>query len=343
MLSVGAAGCGAEAPGEAPERVAEAAAPLSAGFRVARSEGGTVADTQIVRRLGTPISLDPDANKNFGALDTAAVGTTSTSPKKSEKALIRVDLSFIPPGSTITSAELGAIISGAGITHVKRITAPWVESQVTYRSFNNAHASNDEATYEINPDWGDPQYAGFDVTNLVRSWYDGTYPNYGVALVKEDAPVTIATSETQDFPGPMLFLSYTTPDYCATAPACPQNRFCKNSAKGSFCTCGNGMTGENCDIPHAACPCSALGPWATGNTDWIDCSYSAYSATTDANIGEVFTSSVTFDPITGTGTCTLVNQMFQITDSLPVNEAEAEICREQILSLSLNPFFCDPF
>jgi hypothetical protein len=337
------AGCGVEAPGEVPEDVAEAAAPLSAGFMVARSNGATVADTQVVRRLGTPISLDPDANKNFGALPTANVGTTSISPRKSHKALLRFDLSFVPPGSTITDAELGVIATGTGVMQARRITAPWLESLVTYRTFNNAHASIAEASYEMNPDWGDTQYAGFNITNLARSWFDGTYPNYGVALVKEDQPITIQTSESNDFAGSMLFLSYTTPDYCATAPACPDNRICKNSANGAFCTCWNGMTGDNCDVPLAACPCAALGPWAAGNTDWIDCSYSAYSATTDADIGEVFTSSVSFNPMTGTGTCTLINQMFQEESSLTITAAEAEICRQQILSLSNNPIFCEPF
>lgn len=336
-------GCGAETPGEEQELVAEAAAPLSAGFMVARSSGATVADTQVVRRLGTPISLDPDANQNFGAQPTASAGTTSVSPKKSHKALFRFDLSFIPPGSIITEAEFGVIATGTGAVQARRITAPWIESQVTYRSFNNAHSSIAEASYEMNPDWGDTQYAGFNITNLVRSWYDGTTPNHGVALVKEDQPLSIETSESSDWAGPMLFLSYTTPDYCATAPACPANRMCKNSAGGSFCTCWNGMTGDNCDVPNSACPCSALGPWAVGNTDLIDCSYSAYSASTDANIGEVFTSSVTFDPITGTGTCTLINQMFWIEDSLTITAAEAEICRQQVISLSNNPLFCQPF
>jgi hypothetical protein len=101
------------------------------------------------------------------------------------RCLIKFDISSLPSGSTINNAKLYVYLVGSwdypGQTRTYttyRIASNWSESTITWNnapSYAQAYGSTG-VTHEA---WG---WYSFDVTNLVRAWYNGTYPNYGIML-----------------------------------------------------------------------------------------------------------------------------------------------------------------
>jgi hypothetical protein len=333
------AGCSGEpAPDTTapPEAVAEArqAYTLHFGGHVQRGSGGTVADAQLVRRTGTAIATDPDANANFGALPTATVGNGAG--KKQYKSLLRFDLSFIPPGATVSSASvvLNTVSNGAGTVRAKRVTAPWSESLVTFRSWNNAQASNDEASFLAGPD--DGGIGVLNLTALTQSWVNGTYANNGIVLLEESATASFATGESADeWLRPALDVAYTTPNYCATS-SCADGSECINTPTGHSCACFNGLSGPNCDVPRAACPCTGLfSSFAEGGMQsFEDCSYTATSAHAISTVFDGYEFGTFYDPVSGTGQCSVVNQLILDESHLDITAAEAEVCRQMIIGFA---------
>jgi hypothetical protein len=158
---------------------------------VRRDLGGNVADTMIGN--GTK------ANRNWGA-STDWVANTGMLSGEVRQALFRFDLSAIPAGAAIASAnvKLGEynnpqMPTAAATIRAHRITAGWTESTVTWNSFQQAYASNVEASFSNGSGLVNPQ---FSLKSLVQSWVDGTYPNYGFLL--EQAPVN---GQTTSFEG----------------------------------------------------------------------------------------------------------------------------------------------
>lgn len=91
----------------------------------------------------------------------------------------------IPYGATIDSAWFYINVSTAQSEEVSlhRITNYWEEMFVTWDNFAAGFDSNIEGSFT-------PTASGWytvDVTSLVNSWYDGTYPNLGI-LLKEASP-----------------------------------------------------------------------------------------------------------------------------------------------------------
>jgi hypothetical protein len=129
------------------------------------------------------------------------------------------DLSSIPPGVSITGATLTVYVDQSlsplgdlgTATKVFRLTAPWVNWQVTWQHASGIRPSdftswkvlggdfvgingglipyttNTLGIPDLNP--GDPTGTyelDLDVTALVNEWYKGTYPNYGLILTGEE-------------------------------------------------------------------------------------------------------------------------------------------------------------
>jgi hypothetical protein len=93
--------------------------------------------------------------------------------------LIRFDLSVIPAGSVIESADLHIYVATANNQSVRvhRITSPWTEYGVTWNNFGNGFALDIEASFSGNS-------IGFhqaDVSALIQSWINGSV-NYGLLL-----------------------------------------------------------------------------------------------------------------------------------------------------------------
>lgn len=101
------------------------------------------------------------------------------------RSLVRFDLSSIPSGASITSATLRLYLVNSwdypGKTRTittYRIASSWSESSVTW----NNKPSYAESYGSAGVTHGADVWYSFDVTNLVRGWVNGTWPNYGIML-----------------------------------------------------------------------------------------------------------------------------------------------------------------
>lgn len=94
----------------------------------------------------------------------------------------------IPYGATIDSAAFFINVTaafGEEVT-VHRITRYWEEMFVTWNNFVSGFDTNIEGYLTpVTPGWH-----SVDVTSLVNSWFDQTYPNRGM-LLKESSPDTV--------------------------------------------------------------------------------------------------------------------------------------------------------
>lgn len=129
---------------------------VQAGFQPSEAKVGTVAGQALVSApvcvsiqrglsgivedalLNSGTGSDGSINKNYGS--SCSLSTSSDSLGGQRQALLRFDLSSIPPGATITSAAatLNVLLGGGAPARAHRITAPWSESIVTWASFAGA-------------------------------------------------------------------------------------------------------------------------------------------------------------------------------------------------------------
>ena len=90
----------------------------------------------------------------------------------------------LPEGATLVSATFNVYVEVATNQdiNVHRITSPWEELVVTWNNFGGSYAPAVEGTFNASSvGWN-----SVDVTSLVESWFDGTYPNYGLLLDQVD-------------------------------------------------------------------------------------------------------------------------------------------------------------
>jgi hypothetical protein len=95
--------------------------------------------------------------------------------------VIEWDLSSIPAGSTINSADLYVYnydeFGGTLNAEIYRVTETWDEMTLEHE------IDHDDATPYDNVDIsGSNSWKTFDITTLVQEWIDGTYDNYGVVF-----------------------------------------------------------------------------------------------------------------------------------------------------------------
>jgi uncharacterized protein DUF1554 len=224
----------AESEQEPIATTTEAATAFPFCVDVVRGGFGTVADAQIA---------EWSSSTNFGGASTMYVGwfTLGTS----RRGLVRFDLSFLPPGSTIQGATMRLRRNGTAVggIDVRRVTAPWAENTVTYQSFANAFHPAVLASAPSNT-----TYSSFDLTALAQSWADGA-PNYGVFLAPTPGltGTTFRTSEFGDgLSRPTLHICFTPPP----PPACQQvvcdpiTKICSNVpvTDGTACDDGDACT-----------------------------------------------------------------------------------------------------
>jgi len=105
----------------------------------------------------------------------------------------------LPSGVTILSAKLvvnenGYEYTTSGYDHnvqIHRITAPWLEDQVTWSNFANAYDPTILGSFASLPAFTVPGQLWneheVDITPLVRGWVNGTISNYGVLLQQVEA------------------------------------------------------------------------------------------------------------------------------------------------------------
>lgn len=91
----------------------------------------------------------------------------------------------VPEGVVINSATLSIYVSEAYTQEVSvhRITAGWLEAEVTWNSFAGAYDSDVFDSFAPVVGWNT-----VDMLSLVQGWVDGDVPNHGV-LLSHDTPV----------------------------------------------------------------------------------------------------------------------------------------------------------
>ncbi|XXT14845.1 DNRLRE domain-containing protein [Sorangium sp. So ce429] len=147
----------------------DACDPVCVTFQ--RGLAGDVADTSVWAAY-------PDYNEGD-----APYVHSGTSHGFTKHALFRFELGSIPLGATVTSATFVTAVVSSGTQPVRahRVTAPWDEATVTWRSFASSHAPEVEGTATGAPSGT----SAMDMTALVQAWVDGAHPNHGV-LMEED-------------------------------------------------------------------------------------------------------------------------------------------------------------
>ncbi|HWN94581.1 MAG TPA: thrombospondin type 3 repeat-containing protein, partial [Methylomirabilota bacterium] len=154
---------------------------------------------------------------NYGSQTAFSVAASSGS--ESIRSYLRFDLSGIPPGALIHSAQLEAFVqdvSGAGTrkAQVFAVNAPWVEDSIRESNQPPVSAPGATRTLTIN------ESNTWDVTALVNSWVSGTAANNGMALLPVLVPgesfSTVFRSREAPTNHPRLIVSY-------GAPPHPQN------------------------------------------------------------------------------------------------------------------------
>ncbi|WP_437291389.1 DNRLRE domain-containing protein [Sorangium sp. So ce406] len=136
---------------------------------------------------------------------------TGTAHGARQQALYWFGLGGIPVGSTVTSAEFGAVAYGSSdqVVRVHRVTAPWSEGNVTWRSF----AASYDGAVEADLAWVGSYAVTADLTELVQAWVDGAAPNHGFLL--EEDPTASTSYRSSDHPDqsdrPWLEVCYLAP------------------------------------------------------------------------------------------------------------------------------------
>ncbi len=102
------------------------------------------------------------------------------------RGLIKFDLSSIPSNATINGATLYLYEKdnkSDQTTYVYRVTSSWSESTVTWLTWTllGGDFDNSISYFTFLPNQKDCMLT-LDITNLVRLWVNGTYPNHGLIL-----------------------------------------------------------------------------------------------------------------------------------------------------------------
>jgi hypothetical protein len=126
-----------------------------------------------------------------------------------------------PPSSPLISLPSGAVLNSATLIlyvndrqggndhhiNVHRVTVPWDEATVTYNSLGGGYDPAVAATYTSTAGG----WHTWDITSLVQSWLDGTYPDYGILIEQPEAEYTRYASSEYGVAAlrPMLEICYT--------------------------------------------------------------------------------------------------------------------------------------
>ena len=129
--------------------------------------------------------IEGTASENFGSTVDMWVGYDHCKGGKRARSLVQFDVSAIAPGTQIAQATLSLyLVHSCDIgerTHkvkVYRTSDQWTESSVTWN--DQPGRADSYASVSIpSRTWG--RYS-FDVTDLVRGWVNGNFPNYGLMV-----------------------------------------------------------------------------------------------------------------------------------------------------------------
>ncbi|XXT15195.1 DNRLRE domain-containing protein [Sorangium sp. So ce429] len=162
---------------DASHAVSAAAQPLATDGQVCISiQRGTLGDTSDA----TVWQSSPTWNDGRSALVYAGFGASGGR----RRALLRHDLGLIPAGATLNSASLVVYQryrTTESLVEVRRITAPWEESSVTWNRFGESFDPAPVGSFVVTGG-GTSGFRTLDIKPLAQGWVSGTSPNHGVML-----------------------------------------------------------------------------------------------------------------------------------------------------------------
>ena len=196
-------------------------------------------------------------NKNSGDLielyTDSAPGSSSAS-----HTLIAFDLSTIPVGATILSAELSLnafdvdTVPGGADVAIHSLLESWTETGVTYQSPDGIATWSWPGNYAATPAASTTLllevlgWYNWDMTNLIRSWHRGELSNHGMVLLgTEDR--NWAAFNSSDNPDPVsrpkLTVTYSCP--CGTGCSAPVAGYYRDELTSLTCDPAIDYSGSN--------------------------------------------------------------------------------------------------
>lgn len=165
---------------------------------------------------------DSGPNTNYGSQPDIEVRPDNGADRR---ALIRFDLSAIPPGSIVSTASLFLFEKDDDpnqVTYIYRVTSSWNEDSATWEfPWTNPGGDFDNSfVYAVYPPSQINCMLTIDITNLVQEWVNGT-PNYGLLLYSTGTNHIIKYSskeETVVEQHPKLYVEYTAPSKLPILP-----------------------------------------------------------------------------------------------------------------------------
>ncbi|MBK7680529.1 MAG: DNRLRE domain-containing protein [Chitinophagaceae bacterium] len=223
------------------------------------------------------VSFQDGVNSYTGTRDTYTWQASPVLPRGSEitfiqdidppptpderRSLLRFDLSSIPVGSTIQSAELQFYINteGQGF-NMHRMLVPWDEATVTYASIGNRHFATDntDAQSSVNANWpGVDTYVGSITVpvpaSTIQDWINGTLTNNGwlmIATHPDDGQQLRSREHTTVADRPKLTVTYSTsPPNQPTSPS-PANNANAPSTSPNICATVSDPDGGNLTVRY---------------------------------------------------------------------------------------------
>jgi hypothetical protein len=163
-------------------------------------------------------------DNNFGSTaDFLATAWTNGGDDSNVRSLIEFDLSSIPVGATIESAELSlfyknspgngdhSTLSGSNAAWLERITGTWTESTVTWDNQPATTVIDQVALPASTTNTQD--YTEIDITAIVKSWVEDPDTNFGLMLRLQNETayrqLSFASSDhTEEAKRPKLVIKY---------------------------------------------------------------------------------------------------------------------------------------
>lgn len=138
---------------------------------------------------------EDNPNNNYGNLVSILVDSEAAKPLQG---IIQFNISSIPANAIINSANFQIYYTGTSGdtvgTQIKRVTSNWLENGVTWNSngiglWTNPGGDYATTNYSILTIGTTPNiWLNYNITTLVKQWYNGTYNNYGMIIKPTYAP-----------------------------------------------------------------------------------------------------------------------------------------------------------
>ncbi|MCP5093087.1 MAG: DNRLRE domain-containing protein, partial [Gammaproteobacteria bacterium] len=197
-------------------------------------------DVVLYQRPTGVLQLQPDAadgedaeifeqspNSNYGS---SAETWVSSAASDTTRSLLRFNMGALPTGARIQSANLSLKRwTGSGSDQpvsAHRIRNSWSEDSVTWNkresgtNWDTAGGDFDNRAVSTTPVGPANDRYTWNITPLVQGWVDGSYPNYGVALVAAVDGMPGEQFHTSDDADPSRWPSLSTTYTCACGEVC---------------------------------------------------------------------------------------------------------------------------